>query len=169
MHYHHHPENDPNFKGLTVNQGVDAVPTINPYQHTKRKRRNFSAAEFVEGILKGDVSVLSQAVTLVESSLPEHQAIAQEVIEKCLPYAGNSVRLGITGVPGAGKSTFIEALGMHLVRANHKLAVLAIDPSSERSKGSILGDKTRMEELSVAKNAFIRPSPSAGSLGGVAR
>ena len=169
MHYHHHPENDPNFKGLTVNQGVDAVPTINPYQRTKRKRRNFSASEFVEGILKGDVSVLSQAVTLVESSLPEHQAIAQEVIEKCLPYAGNSVRLGITGVPGAGKSTFIEALGMHLVRANHKLAVLAIDPSSERSKGSILGDKTRMEELSVAKNAFIRPSPSAGSLGGVAR
>ena len=116
MHYHHHPENDPNFKGLTVNQGVDTVPTINPYQRTKRKRRKFSAAEFVEGILKGDVSVLSQALTLVESSLPEHQAIAQEVIEKCLPYAGNSVRLGITGVPGAGKSTFIEALGMHLVR-----------------------------------------------------
>ncbi|MFZ4725227.1 MAG: methylmalonyl Co-A mutase-associated GTPase MeaB, partial [Paludibacter sp.] len=99
----------------------------------------------------------------------EHQIIAQEVIEKCLPYAGNSIRLGITGVPGAGKSTFIEALGMYLVRDNHKLAVLAIDPSSERSKGSILGDKTRMEDLSVAKNAFIRPSPSSGSLGGVAR
>jgi len=106
---------------------------------------------------------------LVESSLPKHQLIAQEVIEKCLPYAGKSVRLGITGVPGAGKSTFIEALGMNLVRSGHKLAVLAIDPSSERSKGSILGDKTRMEELSVARNAFIRPSPSAGSLGGVAR
>ena len=113
--------------------------------------------------------MLGQAVTLVESSLPEHQDIAQEVIEKCLPYTGNSVRLGITGVPGAGKSTFIEALGTYLVRNGHKLAVLAIDPSSERSKGSILGDKTRMEELSVAKNAFIRPSPSAGSLGGVAR
>ena len=119
--------------------------------------------------MQGDIAILSQAVTLVESSLPEHQHIAQEVIEKCLPYTGNSIRLGITGVPGAGKSTFIEALGMHLIKQHHKLAVLAIDPSSERSKGSILGDKTRMEELSVAKNAFIRPSPAAGSLGGVAR
>ncbi|HRU63642.1 MAG TPA: methylmalonyl Co-A mutase-associated GTPase MeaB, partial [Paludibacteraceae bacterium] len=93
----------------------------------------------------------------------------QEIIEKCLPYAGKSIRVGITGVPGAGKSTFIETLGMYLVRSGHKLAVLAIDPSSERSKGSILGDKTRMEELSASKNAFIRPSPSAGTLGGVAR
>mgnify|MGYP003814115211 CR=1 FL=1 len=129
----------------------------------------YKATDYVEGIRKGNISMLGQAVTLVESSLPEHQDIAQEVIEKCLPYTGNSVRLGITGVPGAGKSTFIEALGTYLVRNGHKLAVLAIDPSSERSKGSILGDKTRMEELSVAKNAFIRPSPSAGSLGGVAR
>lgn len=169
MHYHHHPENDPQFKGLTVNEGVESVPSMNPYRQPKRKRRQFTPAEFVEGILKSDVSILSQAVTLVESSLPEHQAVAQEVIEKCLPHAGNSIRLGITGVPGAGKSTFIEALGMNLVRDGHKLAVLAIDPSSERSKGSILGDKTRMEELSVARNAFIRPSPSAGSLGGVAR
>jgi LAO/AO transport system kinase len=165
----HHPENDPEYKGLSVNQGVENAPMVNPYRKKTAKRRNYSAAEFVEGILSGDISMLSQAVTLVESSLPEHQIIAQEVIEKCLPHAGKSVRLGITGVPGAGKSTFIEALGMQLVRANHKLAVLAIDPSSERSKGSILGDKTRMEELSVAKNAFIRPSPSAGSLGGVAR
>jgi len=170
VHYkHHHPENDPDYKGLTVNEGVESVPTVNPYNRPKRKARKFTPAEFVEGILKGDVSMLSQAVTLVESSLPEHQQLAQEVIEKCLPYSGKSVRLGITGVPGAGKSTFIEALGMHLVRSAHKLAVLAIDPSSERSKGSILGDKTRMEELSVASNAFIRPSPSAGSLGGVAR
>lgn len=170
MHYqHHHPENDPNYKGLTVNEGVNSAPTVNPYLTSRRKRREFSVAEYVEGILKGDISVLSQAVTLVESSLPSHQLIAQQVIEKCLPYAGKSTRLGITGVPGAGKSTFIEALGMHLIRRGHKLAVLAIDPSSERSKGSILGDKTRMEELSVAQNAFIRPSPSAGSLGGVAR
>lgn len=169
MHYHHHPENDPKYKGLTVNEGVDSVPVLNPYKKQRTKRRIFTPAEYVEGILKSDVSVLGQAVTLVESSLPEHQTVAQEVIEKCLPYAGNSVRLGITGVPGAGKSTFIEALGMHLVRNGQKLAVLAIDPSSERSKGSILGDKTRMEELSVARNAFIRPSPSAGSLGGVAR
>ena len=102
---------------------------MNPYRQPKRKRRQFTPAEFVEGILKSDVSILSQAVTLVESSLPEHQAVAQEVIEKCLPHAGNSIRLGITGVPGAGKSTFIEALGMNLVRDGHKLAVLAIDPS----------------------------------------
>jgi len=164
-----HPENDPAYKGLTVNEGVDNAPMVNPYKQPSPKRRQFNAHEFVEGILAGDISMLSQAVTLVESSLPEHHLIAQEVIEKCLPYAGNAIRLGITGVPGAGKSTFIEALGMHLVRNGRKLAVLAIDPSSERSKGSILGDKTRMEELSVAKNAFIRPSPSAGSLGGVAR
>jgi len=170
MHYkHHHPENNPDFKGLSVNEGVSDVPLTNPYAKPGRKRRKFSVDEYVEGILKGEISVLSQAVTLVESSLPHHQEIAQEVIEKCLPYAGKSVRLGITGVPGAGKSTFIEALGMHLIHAGRKLAVLAIDPSSERTKGSILGDKTRMEELSVAKNAFIRPSPSAGSLGGVAR
>lgn len=167
--HHYHPENDPTFKGLTVNEGVENMPVINPYLQQKRRKKQFTAAEFVEGIVAGDRSMLSQAVTLVESSLPEHQLIAQEVIEKCLPYAGKSVRMGITGVPGAGKSTFIEALGMYLVRDGHNLAVLAIDPSSERSKGSILGDKTRMEELSVAKNAFIRPSPSAGSLGGVAR
>lgn len=170
MHYtNQHPENDPAYKGLTVNEGVESVPTVNPYLQPKRKRRQLSPSDYISGIIKGDISMLSQAVTLVESALPEHQQIAQEVIEKCLPYSGNSVRLGITGVPGAGKSTFIEALGMHLMRSNHKLAVLAIDPSSERSKGSILGDKTRMEELSVAPNAFIRPSPSAGSLGGVAR
>ncbi|HEY5590723.1 MAG TPA: methylmalonyl Co-A mutase-associated GTPase MeaB [Paludibacter sp.] len=164
-----HPENDPAYKGLSVNEGVQDAPTVNPYRKSPLKRHQYSASEFVEGILKGNISMLSQAVTLVESSLPEHQLIAQEVIEKCLPHAGKSIRLGITGVPGAGKSTFIEALGMYLVRDGHKLAVLAIDPSSERSKGSILGDKTRMEDLSVAKNAFIRPSPSSGSLGGVAR
>ena len=171
MHYknNYHPENEPVYKGLSVNQGVNDATMINPYGQPKRKRQQYSASEFVEGILGGDISMLSQSVTLVESSLPEHQLIAQKVIEKCLPHAGNAVRLGITGVPGAGKSTFIEALGMHLVRDGHKLAVLAIDPSSERSKGSILGDKTRMEELSVTKNAFIRPSPAAGSLGGVAR
>lgn len=100
---------------------------------------------------------------------PEHQAVAQEVIEKCLPYSGNSIRVGISGVPGAGKSTSIDVFGLHVLEKGGKLAVLAIDPSSERSKGSILGDKTRMEQLSVHPNSFIRPSPSAGSLGGVAR
>ena len=171
MHHYknEHPENDPAYKGLSVNQGVEKAPVVNPYRQQKIKREQYTADQFVAGILKGNITMLSQAVTLVESSLPEHQLIAQEVIVKCLPYAGKSIRLGITGVPGAGKSTFIEALGMSLIRSGHKLAVLAIDPSSERSKGSILGDKTRMEELSVAKNAFIRPSPSSGSLGGVAR
>ena len=128
-----------------------------------------SVEELVAGILAGDRTLLSRAITLVESSLFAHRKRAQEVIERCLPYSGKSVRLGITGVPGAGKSTVIEALGKHLTSHGHKVAVLAIDPSSERSRGSILGDKTRMEELSVDPDAFIRPSPSAGSLGGVAR
>jgi LAO/AO transport system kinase len=124
----------------------------------------------VEGIVKGDITMLSRAVTLVESLLPEHQSIAQEVIEKCLPHTGHSVRIGISGVPGAGKSTSIDAFGLHVLdEYGGKLAVLAIDPSSEKTKGSILGDKTRMEKLSVHPDAFIRPSPSAGSLGGVAR
>lgn len=164
-----HPENDPQYKGLTVNKGIAQPPSVNPYLVRVKRKRTLTSGEYVEGILKGDISILGQAVTLVESTLPEHYALSQEVIEKCLPYASRSSRIGITGVPGAGKSTFIEALGMHLVNKGSKLAVLAIDPSSERSKGSILGDKTRMEELSVSDKAFIRPSPSAGSLGGVAR
>ncbi len=167
-----HPENDEAYKGLTVNQGIEQPSSVNPYlaQRKRPKRRHFSAGEYVEGIVKGDITVLSQAVTLVESLKPEHQALAQEVIEKCLPYSGSSVRVGISGVPGAGKSTSIDAFGLHVLDAyGGKLAVLAIDPSSERSKGSILGDKTRMEKLSVHPKAFIRPSPAAGSLGGVAR
>ena len=166
-----HPENDAQYAGLAVNKGIEQPPTVNPYLKKMRtaRRRTFTAAEYVEGIIKGDTSILSQAVTLVESNRYEHQAIAQEVIEKCLPHACDSVRVGITGVPGAGKSTSIDAFGLHVLKRGGKLAVLAIDPSSERSKGSILGDKTRMEKLSVHPNAFIRPSPSAGSLGGVAR
>ena len=164
-----HPENDKEYKGLTVNAGVENLPSVNPYATFRRKKQVLSADEYVEGILRGDLRLLSQAVTLIESNLQSDQVIAQQVIEKCLPYAGNSIRLGITGVPGAGKSTFIEAIGTRLCQMGKKLAVLAIDPSSERSKGSILGDKTRMNQLSVESNAFIRPSPSAGSLGGVAR
>ena len=164
-----HPENDDLYKGLKVNKGVADVPTVNPYLKKRIQRKEYTPAEFVEGILKGNITILSQAVTLVESSKYEHQQMAQEIIEKCLPHAGKSVRIGITGVPGAGKSPSIDAFGMHLIGQGRKLAVLAIDPSSERSKGSILGDKTRMEALSREKNAFIRPSPSAGSLGGVAR
>ena len=164
-----HPENDDLYKGLKVNKGVADVPTVNPYLKKRIQRKEYTPAEFVEGILKGNITILSQAVTLVESSKYEHQQVAQEIIEKCLPHAGKSVRIGITGVPGAGKSTSIDAFGMHLIGEGRKLAVLAIDPSSERSKGSILGDKTRMEKLSVHPKSFIRPSPSAGSLGGVAR
>ena len=164
-----HPENDEQYAGLTVNKGIAQPPIVNPYMKRKPRRRLLSADEYVDGILKGNITVLGQAVTLVESHNPDHYALAQEVIEKCLPHAGRSVRIGITGVPGAGKSTSIDAFGLHVLKDGGKLAVLAIDPSSERSNGSILGDKTRMEKLSVHPDAFIRPSPSAGSLGGVAR
>ncbi|MBQ0103313.1 MAG: methylmalonyl Co-A mutase-associated GTPase MeaB [Prevotellaceae bacterium] len=167
-----HPENSSEYEGLVVNAGVDHQDIVNPYLSKMRKRRQrlFTPDEYVDGILKGDVTMLSQAVTLVESTLPEHQKLAQQVIEKCLPFSGNSVRIGISGVPGAGKSTSIDAFGIEVLeRYGGKLAVLAIDPSSEKTKGSILGDKTRMERLSVHPKSFIRPSPSAGSLGGVAR
>ena len=164
-----HPENNEEYKGLTVNSGVKQPPVVNPYMKPRRRRPLPSASELVEGIVKGDMISLSKAVTLVESLAPAHQMLAREVIEKCLPYSGKSRRIGITGVPGAGKSTSIDVFGMHVLKKGGKLAVLAIDPSSERSKGSILGDKTRMEKLSQQPGAFIRPSPSAGSLGGVAR
>lgn len=166
-----HPENSEEYKGLQVNAGVAQQSIVNPYlQRGRFRRREISVADMVEGIIKGNVTILSQAVTLVESVNPAHQVKAQEVIEKCLPYSGNSIRIGISGVPGAGKSTSIDAFGCHVLDEHGgKLAVLAIDPSSERSKGSILGDKTRMEKLSIIPEAFIRPSPTAGSLGGVAR
>ena len=171
--FHCHIENDPEYLGLTVNQGIEKLPSVNADSVKRflknKKNRSLSVQQFVDGILKGDITILSQAVTLVESSKPEHQEIAQQIIVKCLPFSGNSVRIGITGVPGVGKSTFIEAMGKHITSRGNKLAVLAIDPSSERTKGSILGDKTRMEDLSIDPNAYIRPSPSAGSLGGVAR
>ena len=164
-----HPENNPEYTGLHVNKGVATPPSVNPYLKKRKKSGHRDVDEYVKEILSGNRVILSQAVTLVESSLPAHREMAQAIIEKCLPYAGKAIRVGITGVPGAGKSTSIDTFGMHLLEKGHKLAVLAIDPSSERSKGSILGDKTRMEKLSMAENAFIRPSPSAGSLGGVAR
>jgi len=166
-----HPENSKEYKGLTVNSGVEQPSIVNPYLKRNRfRRQELSVADMVEGIIKGNVTILSQAVTLIESVNPAHQSKAQEVIEKCLPHSGKSIRIGISGVPGAGKSTSIDEFGVHLLdRTGGKLAVLAIDPSSERSKGSILGDKTRMEKLSQRKESFIRPSPTAGSLGGVAR
>ncbi len=157
---------------LKVNKGIEQPPSVSNKAIEKFKKKKaglLSRDKYVEGILSGNRTLLSKAITLIESSLPEHHELAQEIIEMCLPYSGKSIRIGITGVPGVGKSTFIEALGKHLTYKGHKLAVLAIDPSSERTKGSILGDKTRMEELAYDPNAFIRPSPSAGSLGGVTR
>jgi LAO/AO transport system kinase len=185
----------PHKSALNVMDGIAQPSQINDElvgKLKKRKTKNLSTSDYVEGILSGNRTVLSQAITLIESSLPTHQEKAQEIIGECLKarnalrvkrhvyndrlepavkteQQSRSIRVGITGVPGAGKSTFIEALGKHLTAHGHKLAVLAIDPSSSRSKGSILGDKTRMEELAVDPDAFIRPSPSAGSLGGVAR
>lgn len=167
-HFEHHHKDEHHDSALEVAPGVADAPSVNPH-FRKAKKRALSTDDFAGGILRGDITVLSQAITLIESSNPAHYAQAQEIIERCLPHAGRSVRLGITGVPGAGKSTFIEAIGGMVEGLGHRLAVLAIDPSSERSGGSILGDKTRMESISTNPNIFIRPSPSAGSLGGVAR
>jgi len=124
---------------------------------------------YVQGVLKCERRVLAKTITLIESSLSAHQDLARTIIDLLLPYTGKAIRLGITGVPGVGKSTFIESLGTMLVKKGHRVAVLAVDPSSKRSGGSVLADKTRMEKLSIDSNAFIRPSPSGGTLGGVAR
>ena len=124
---------------------------------------------YVQGVLNGDRRLIAKAITLIESSLAAHQRLAQTIIDLLLPYSGKAIRLGITGVPGVGKSTFIESLGTMLVKKGHLVAVLAVDPSSKRSGGSVLADKTRMEKLAVEPRAFIRPSPSGGTLGGVAR
>lgn len=156
---------------LNINKGVEQPPAVNQdsiNRFKKIKRKKYSLDEYVDGILSGNMVVLSKAITLVESNLQKDIELSQKIIEKCLPHTGKSMRIGITGVPGVGKSTFIENMGMQLTKKGHKLAVLAIDPSSGRSGGSILGDKTRMEELAGNPNAFIRPSASGGSLGGVA-
>lgn len=135
----------------------------------RQKRGVKSPEQMVAGILAGNKSDLAHGITLLESSKSEHHQLADELINGCLPHAGKSIRVGITGVPGVGKSTFIETFGNHLIQKGHKVAVLAIDPSSQKSGGSILGDKTRMETLVQSENAFVRPSPSRGSLGGVAK
>lgn len=149
--------------GLPGQGAVPSQPRVTP------GRRQLTVDEYVQGILKGDRVVLSRAITLIESNLPAHMDTAQRILMPLLPHSGKSIRVGITGVPGAGKSTFIEALGCRLCDQGHKVAVLAVDPSSTVTKGSILGDKTRMEELSRNPRAFIRPSPSSGTLGGVTR
>jgi len=157
---------------LNISEGIKPPPSVSKEsvaKFKKRRKKKYSVQDYIQGIFEGNRIILSQAITLIESSLSDHQVIAQEIIEQCLPHCGKSVRVGITGVPGVGKSTFIEALGTYVTGLRKKLAVLAIDPSSERSKGSIMGDKTRMEKLAADPNAFIRPSPTAGSLGGVAR
>jgi LAO/AO transport system kinase len=157
---------------LHVQKGVEMPESINP-QWLKDgilpKRQPKSIEQHVEGILKGNRIVLSQAITLIESQKAEHQALAQQIIERCLPYSNQSLRIGITGTPGVGKSTFIEAFGQYIIQKGHRVAVLAIDPSSHISKGSILGDKTRMQHLAVREEAFVRPSAAGESLGGVAR
>ena len=130
---------------------------------------NYSAQYFINGILQADIAILSRAITLVESTNQINQNLAQEIINGIIFKTGNSFRIGVTGVPGVGKSTFIESFGKEVIANGHMLAVLAIDPSSNKSKGSILGDKTRMEELSTNPNVYIRPSPSSGKLGGVTR
>ena len=132
-------------------------------------RRPISVDQYVEGVLRGERTALGRAITLVESTKPEHQAQAQEMLVQLLPHTGRAHRVGITGMPGAGKSTFIDALGTDLTTAGHRVAVLAVDPTSSRTGGSILGDKTRMHRLSVDSAAFIRPSPTSGTLGGVTR
>lgn len=153
-------------KGVSESEitNKDSIETIK-----KRRRHQPSAETLAQGIIKGDITYLSRAITLVESSNPLHLEKANTIIKHCLPYANKSVRIGITGVPGVGKSTFIEAFGSQLTTNGKKVAVLAVDPSSSLTKGSILGDKTRMEDLVKDPNAFIRPSPSGSSLGGVAR
>ena len=153
---------------------VTPPPAINPNLIRQRARQQLAhpkleATDIIQGIQSGDHVMLGKAITLIESHLPEHQAQAQDIIEACLPKAGNSIRVGVTGSPGVGKSTFIEAFGMELIEQGHQVAVLAIDPSSQISKGSILGDKTRMQELAAHPAAFVRPSAAGSSLGGVAR
>jgi LAO/AO transport system kinase len=157
---------------LTVNEGISQPSSVNAEsvaKHKEYKKKKLGLEDYVSGIKAQNRVILSQAITLIESNLTENIELAQQIIDKCLPLAGNSLRIGITGVPGVGKSSFIESFGIHASKNGHNIAVLAIDPSSGRSKGSILGDKTRMEHLSNMPNVFIRPSPSAGSLGGVAR
>lgn len=158
------PEQFPGF----VMTGVEGVGGAKP-KPTSVKKKKLTAQDYIDGILGGDRVILSRAITVIESNAPKHFALGQEIIQGILPHTGNSVRVGITGVPGAGKSTLIEALGCELCKKGHKVAVLAVDPSSSLSHGSILGDKTRMENLSKEPNAFIRPSPSGGTLGGVTR
>jgi LAO/AO transport system kinase len=149
---------------------VDAERSQVPAARISHLRPSLSRRQLVDGILRGERAILAQGITLVESSRLADQELAEQILEDCLPHTGNSIRVGITGVPGSGKSSMIEVLGTSLIRERkQRVAVLAIDPSSQVSGGSILGDKTRMPNLAASDMAFVRPSPSCGSLGGVAR
>lgn len=150
--------------GIDSYDGAKSTSTVNEY-----RRPTLSVDDYIEGVLEGDRAILGRAITLVESNSYAHMQLAQDLLKRLLPYTGNSIRIGITGVPGVGKSTFIESLGCYLLEQGSKVAVLAVDPSSSITGGSILGDKTRMERLCQDKRCFIRPSPSGGTLGGVTR
>lgn len=158
-----------NAGGEFAGRVMDGVHDPMTFSTRKPTRRDYPPEELVKGILNGNRTLLSKAITLIESNRPDHTEAAREIVKACLPHAGKSIRVGITGVPGVGKSTFIEALGSRLCQDGKKVAVLAVDPSSSVTGGSILGDKTRMENLSREPNAFIRPSPTGGNLGGVTR
>lgn len=163
------PKNAGKEFAINVVKGVDMKSDISNSNKSTHNSTQPSVDNLVKGVLKDDRNLLARCITLIESNSSKHHEKATEVLDKLLPHAGNSIRIGISGVPGAGKSTMIEALGLYLIKEGHKVAVLTVDPSSSVSKGSILGDKTRMEHLSREKNCFIRPSPSAGNLGGVTR
>jgi LAO/AO transport system kinase len=162
------PENAGKAFATKVVKGVN-LKDVKKSAAAVNKRKHLEVDDYIKGVLESDRVLLARTITLIESNSPAHNDTAQKVLKGILPNTGNSLRIGITGVPGAGKSSFIETLGLYLIKNGHKVAVLAIDPSSSVTKGSILGDKTRMEYLSREENCFIRPSPSGGTLGGVAR